>query len=447
MSLFSNNGGIMDQIRCDEESYLIWKWHPKGSNLGESKKENSIRWGSSLRVKDGEVAVFVYHQKDGVMQDFIEGPFDEILKTKNLPILSGIIGLAYDGGTPFQAEIYFINLAQIIQVPFAVPYFDVYDPRFLDFGVPLAARGILSFNIKDYKEFIQLHRLVDFSLEQFQDQIRNSIVRDTKPIITGVIKDENIPVVQIETKIDIINNKSEEKVKDSLEKNFGVNVLKFDIGTIELDKTCEGYKQLMSVTKDITSATIKAETEAKLKNISDRQRIEMENYEESLRIQREEGQYAQHKQTQSANLEALKTEKQAEVGIASAEALGHMGENGAGSINLGEGGTGFNPAAMMTSMALGSVVGQNLAGTMNGVLSNNNSTITPPPIPTTKYYIVDNGVQAGPYELNNIREMIENGKVTKETLVWKNGMVDWSPASSVDEINILFPNIPPIPKN
>ena len=75
------------------------------------------------------------------MQDFIEGPFDQILKTANLPVLASIVGLAYEGGTPFQAEVYFINLAKIIQVKFGVPFFDVYDPRFADFGVPVAVRG------------------------------------------------------------------------------------------------------------------------------------------------------------------------------------------------------------------------------------------------------------------------------------------------------------------
>lgn len=55
--------GIMDEIRCDEPSYLIWKWRPSGSELGENNRENAIRFGSSLRVKDGEVAVFVYNQK------------------------------------------------------------------------------------------------------------------------------------------------------------------------------------------------------------------------------------------------------------------------------------------------------------------------------------------------------------------------------------------------
>jgi membrane protease subunit (stomatin/prohibitin family) len=166
MSIFAKNneGGLMDVIRCDEESYLIWKWRPAGQEAGDTKKENAIRWGSSLRVKDGEVAVFVYKQKDGAVQDFIEGPFDETIKTANFPVLASIVGVAFGGGTPFQAEIYFINLAGIIQIKFGVPYFDVFDPRFLDFAVPVAVRGTISFKLADYKAFIKLHRLINFDL-------------------------------------------------------------------------------------------------------------------------------------------------------------------------------------------------------------------------------------------------------------------------------------------
>ena len=58
MALFNRSnrkGGFMDEIRCDEPSYLIWKWHPSGLQAGTGNRESSIRWGSSLRVKDGEV--------------------------------------------------------------------------------------------------------------------------------------------------------------------------------------------------------------------------------------------------------------------------------------------------------------------------------------------------------------------------------------------------------
>ena len=73
----------------------------------------------------------------------------------------------------------------------------------------------------------------------------------------------------------------------------------------------------MAVTKDIASTRIAAETQ---------------DYVERLRIQRQEGQYTMHKQTQSANIGAFQVEKQAEVGVAGAQALGQMGAIGAGEL-------------------------------------------------------------------------------------------------------------------
>ena len=436
MALFgkTKSGGFMDEIRCDEPSYLIWKWRPTGSQLGNNNRENAIRWGSSLRVKDGEVAVFVYKQKDGTMQDFIEGPFDETIKTANFPVLASIIGLAYDGGTPFQAEVYFINLAQIIQVKFGVPFFDVYDPRFLDFGVPVAVRGTISFKISDYREFIKLHRLNTFNLMDFQTQIRDAVTRYVKDAVANAPAANNIPLVQIETKTAQITDAVEYDVSERLKENFGVQVSGVDIGTIELDKSSEGYRQLMAVTKDIAATRVEAETQ---------------DYVERLRIQREEGQYAMHKQTQTANIGAFQVEKQAEVGVAGAQALGEMGANGAGGVDLGSDGTGFNPAAMMAGMALGGAVGQNMAGIMNNVMSPNNYTqgaVTPPPVPTVAYHVAVNGRATGPFDLNTLKQMAASGQITGDSLVWKNGMDQWEKAGSIDELKSIFSYVmPPIP--
>lgn len=436
MALFDRNnrkGGFMDEIRCDEPSYLIWKWHPSGVQLGETVRENSIRWGSSLRVKDGEVAVFVYKQKNGTMQDFIVGPFDQIIKTANFPVLASIVGLAYEGGTPFQAEIYFINLARIIQVKFGVPFFDVYDPRFSDFGVPVAVRGTVSFGISDYKEFIKLHRLNNFNLDDFQRQIRDAVTRYVKDAVANTPAANNIPLVQIESKTAQINDVIEYDISERLKENFGVTVSGVDIGAIEIDKSSEGYRQLMAVTKDVTAARIQAETK---------------DYVERLRIQREEGQYATHKQTQSANIGAFQLEKQAEVGVAGANALGQMGANGAGSVDLGGGGTGFNPAAMMAGMAVGGAVGQNMAGIMNNAMNGMNQPIsngvTPPPVPTVSYHIAVNGQTTGPYDINTLKQMAVTGQFSSETLVWKPGMSEWVKAETVDELKSMFAVMPPI---
>ncbi len=430
MGLFDRTkrkNGFMDQIRCDEPSYLIWKWHPSGSQAGNNNRENAIRWGSSLRVKDGEVAVFVYKQKDGIVQDYIEGPFDKIIETSNFPVLASIVGLAYDGGTPFQAEVYFINLAQIIQVKFAVPFFDVYDPRFLDFGVPVAVRGTISFKIADYREFIKLHRLNGFSLDDFQKQIKDAVSRYIKDTVANAPAANNIPVVQLESKVGLINDVVEYNISERLKENFGVLVSGVDISAIEIDKTNEGYRQLMAVTKDIDTTRIQAQTE---------------DYVEMLRIQREEGQYAQHKQTQAQFINAFKTEKQAEVGVAGADALGQMGANGAGGVNLGGDGAGFNPAAMMAGMALGGAVGQNIAGTMNGMMSGINQQ-TPPPIPTVVFHVAVNGVATGPYDMNTLTQMANAGTITRGTLVWKTGMANWEPAGNVSEFQSLLGTMPP----
>ena len=428
-------GGFMDEIRCDEPSYLIWKWHPAGAQPGNNNRENAIRWGSSLRVKDGEVAVFVYNQKNGTMQDYIEGPYDETIKTANFPVLASIVGLAYDGGTPFQAEVYFINLAHVVQVKFGVPFFDIYDPRLVDFGVPVAVRGTVSFCIADYREFIKLHRLTNFSLGDFQRQIRDAVSRYVKDAVANAPAANNIPVIQIETKTAQINDAVEYDIGERLKESFGVLVSGVDIAAIEIDKTSEGYRQLMAVTRDIAATRVEAETQ---------------DYVERLRIQREEGQYAMHKQTQTANIGAFQVEKQAEVGIAGAQALGQMGANGAGDVSLGGSGEGFNMAAMMASMAVGGAVGQNIAGAMNNMMGGINQQATPgavpPPIPAVAYHVAVNGQATGPFDISVLTQMAAAGQLTADSLVWKNGMAQWAKAGTVDELKNLFADtMPPIP--
>lgn len=444
MGLFNkkNVGAVADVIRCDEKDYLIWKWRPEGTE--SSSRENSIRWGSSLRVKEGSVAAFVYTGKEGAI-DYIEGPKDETLSTKNLPIISSIIGAAYAGKSPFQAEVYFINLAKVVQTKFAVPYFDVYDPRFLDFGVPVAVRGTITFQIADYKEFIKLHRLDEFSMEDFSRQIADAVTKYVKDVVANAPSEHNLPVVQLERKISTINEIAGESITKRLEKDFGVKVTGVDIATIEVDKTSDAYKKLSSVTGDITASRVQAEEQ---------------DYEEKLRIQREEGQYATRKATQSGNLSAYQLEQQGKVGIAGAEALGQMGRHGATEMSGG-----MNPAAMMAGMAIGGSIGQTTAGIMNGAAAGINQPVTPtanpapmaagiavgqtnmppvpgsemppipnngmPPIPGKKYNVVIDGNPAGPYDLATLKQMLASGEISEDSMVWTKGMTDWQELKTI----------------
>ena len=442
MGLFGNKteGGFMDVIRCDEQEYLIWKWQPSGAE-NSTKRENAIRYGSSLRVKDGELAVFVYQQKDGSMQDFIVGPYDQTIKTANFPILSTIVGAAFGGASPFQAEIYFMNLSGNIQVKFGIPYFDVFDPRFMDFAVPISARGTITFNITDYKGFIKLNRLINFELDAFNKQIKDAVTKYIKGVITNIPSDKGIPVLQMEKKLLEINDHIAAHLKPRMENDFGVNMKGFDLATIDVDKESQAYAELRKITAEQITKTTVAQTDVNIKNMADMQSINALNMEDTLRIQREEAQRAQKLQTETNFIGAHAINQQTDVLKTGAASLGNMGN-----MDLGGGNGGMNPAGMMTGMMMGGAMGNQMAGMMNNMGQNmQNQQNTPPPPPTIAYSVSVNGQTAGPFNLQQLQQMVQNGQLTPNTHVWKQGMAVWEIAGNVQELSNLFGVVPPPP--
>lgn len=431
MGLFDRKkeGGLMDIIRCDEQEYLVWKWRPSGE-ANSTKKENSIRWGSSLRVKDGEAAVFVYKQNDDSMMDFIVGPHDQKIETSNFPILTSIVGSLWGGNSPFQAEIYFINLQGNNQIKFAVPYFDVVDPRYPDFTVPVAVRGTITFNITDYKQFIKLNRLVDFDLDSFSKQVKASVIKFTKHFVGNCPLDNNIPVMQIERKVIEISDLIKSRLAGVFEDDFGVNLKRFDLSAIEIDKESENYQDLYHITKE--QQIIQAE------QIGRRAQIDTEIYAKAGKL----GVESQYIQAHAIN-------KQAEVLKTAAESMGQMG-----GMSFGCGG-GFDPAGMMMGMAMGGA----MANQMTGMMSSFNpgtqpvppaptmgGAAVPPPLPTSVLYtVVVNGQQYGPYNVQQLQQMAQSGQINANTLVWAQGMPQWAAAGSVPELMQLFAPPPPLP--
>jgi membrane protease subunit (stomatin/prohibitin family) len=463
MGIFSSKkeGGMMDVIRCDEKDYLIWKWRPADNEVNSTNKENAIRFGSSLRVKDGEVAVFVYKQKDGVIQDFIEGPYDEILKTANLPIISNIIGLAYNEGTPFQAEVYFINLSRIIPFNARIQYFNVFDPRFKDFGIKCAVQYQLLTQIVDYKEFIKINRLINLTPEELNEKMKPVIERHLKALVINIPKKNDIAVVQIETQLDEVNSESNIRLKPEIETLFGIQINNLSIDVIDIDKDDEQYHKLRKLTADITERktttqanveidTLQAQSEVNIKNLQDLQRINAGNMEEQLRIQREEMQRAQKLQTESSNFDVhklnIQTDAQKEILTAAADSLGSMGNMDMGGNSSG----GMNPAGMMTGMMMGGAMGNQMAGMMNQMGNTMNPQTPqnpqmPPSPPSVQFFVAVNGQQTGPFTMQQLQQLVSNGQLQSNSFVWKQGMQNWEEAGKLIELQSLFGAVPPPP--
>ena len=49
-----------------------------------------------------------------------------------------------------------------------------------------------------------------------------------------------------------------------------------------------------------------------------------------------------------------------------------------------------------------------------------------------------------PYGLNALSQVVIDDQFSTDSLVWKNGMAKWEKAENIDELKVLFGNMPPV---
>jgi hypothetical protein len=59
------------------------------------------------------------------------------------------------------------------------------------------------------------------------------------------------------------------------------------------------------------------------------------------------------------------------------------------------------------------------------------------------YFIGVNGQPTGPYDAAGLKALVEKGQLTRNSLVWKEGMTNWAAAGMVEELAPLFAAAPP----
>ena len=100
----------------------------------------------------------------------------------------------------------------------------------------------------------------------------------------------------------------------------------------------------------------------------------------------------------------------------------------------------------LVEFGLGLAVAQQMVGSMNNAMRN---TFIPGPqnapvsVPIKIYYVMLEGKQAGPFDESELSRIIANGKVTKDTYVWKPGMAKWEMAENVSDVLRLVALSPP----
>ena len=104
-------------------------------------------------------------------------------------------------------------------------------------------------------------------------------------------------------------------------------------------------------------------------------------------------------------------------------------------------------AAAGVGVGMGMAMATQMVHAVSDQARNSNTSKTPPPMPgTVRYFLAVEGQQKGPFDLSTLKSQAVSGLLTRDTLVWTDGMTGWEPAGNVSDLAGLFTGTtPPIP--
>ncbi len=95
-------------------------------------------------------------------------------------------------------------------------------------------------------------------------------------------------------------------------------------------------------------------------------------------------------------------------------------------------------------LGMGFAMAKQMADSMNQNNQNNSNNSAPPPLPgLSPYHVAVGGTQQGPFNSDTLKQMVQQGTLTKESLVWKSGMSAWTKAGEVADLKLILDSAPP----
>lgn len=339
-----------------------------------------LRLGTQVVVSFSQVAFFVKGGK--ILDQFESGTFT--LKTGNIPLLNKIINIPFGSTSPFQAEVWYVNLISKMDVKWgtATPI-QLEDPKY-GVIVPVRAFGQYGFKICNPRLFLEtlVGNMTVFSSDKVSDYFKGKVLSSLTSLISSKLIKENVSIIEISALLDEMSDFALNKLNSDFNK-FGIELVNFNFISINVPEEDQSIVKLKEA-KDLA---------AKVRIIG-RDVYQMDR-----------------------SFDVLDKAAQNEGG-----AVGNL--MGAG-IGLG--------------------VGLGAGNQMGNVASNLNTNTPPPPPSSIEFFILINNQQNGPFDLNKLKELVMNGTINRETLVWKNGMANWDNARNQVELTNLFNSAPPPP--
>ncbi len=224
---------LWDRITGEFIDIIEWTEPTQNEILAHrfTRYKNEIKNGAKLIVREGQAAAFV---REGQLAD-VKTPGTYTLDTKNMPILSTILGWKYGFESPFKAEVYFISTRQWTDQKWGTQNpFMVRDPEFGP--VRVRAFGSYAFKVTDPGTFLKELVATDPSFEAYEisAQFRNTIVSR----FVDVVGSAKIPVLDLAGNYERCGKLALDRISPEIQK-MGISLTQFYIENISLPPEVE----------------------------------------------------------------------------------------------------------------------------------------------------------------------------------------------------------------
>ena len=305
------------------------------------------------------------------------------LNSENIPLLNKVINLPFGKESPFGAEVWFVNQITVLDRKWgSAAPLQIEDPKY-GVIVPVLARGQYGFRISNPRLF----------LESFVGNMPSFATEILANYFLGVIQSKLSAIITEALLADdasVVNISSRtetisEFAQQKLEPifaSFGVQLVLFTVVAISVQESDASFQRLKKAIDTLAEMRI----------------IGQGNYQMKR----------------------------------SFDVLEKAAENTGGGI-------------MNTAVGLGA--GINIGNQMGNIAAQSIKTNPAPSVPPQlQYFVVLNGTQKGPYDLNAMKNLLQQGNINNDTLVWTTGMTQWMPLNAVPALANLKGDTPsPIP--
>lgn len=225
--------GLMDKLRNELIDIIEWVDDSRHTLVWRFPRyQNEIKSGAQLIVRPGQQAIFV---SQGQVAD-VFGPGHHRLETRNLPILSTIMGWKHGFDSPFKAEVYFVSTRQMTDMKWGTP--NPVIVRDEDFGV-VRLRAFGTYALRATNPKTLLEELVgtdsNFEAEEITELLR-AMVSST---FADLVASAEIPLVDLATSYGELSEQLRQMVVERVDDEYGLDIPAMVIVNISLPAEVE----------------------------------------------------------------------------------------------------------------------------------------------------------------------------------------------------------------